>query len=207
MTRVRRWAALVGFDNLMHGANNVAQEVFVRQHISDARQRQRCDMVVAALDAITARSDAAAAAAALAAGRPNTLITSRQSTFITRFLEFYGSVDRSTASGAALAAAWARLEETGLFDAFAGQFNAHTATVNRTAAARDAKRVAAHAAPQCRGCARAGCGAREPHPSAFKACAACRTVVYCGRDCQTADWPSHKAACKAARKAAEANKT
>jgi hypothetical protein len=42
------------------------------------------------------------------------------------------------------------------------------------------------------------------HASQFKRCAACSTVVYCGKACQTADWPAHKAACKAARKAAAA---
>jgi hypothetical protein len=49
-----------------------------------------------------------------------------------------------------------------------------------------------------------GCAAREAHPAQFKSCAACRAVVYCCREHQVADWPSHKAACKAAGKASRA---
>ena len=59
-------------------------------------------------------------------------------------------------------------------------------------------------APGLRSCALPGCGAREAHPTHFKSCAACRTIVYCCREHQVAGWPSHKKACKAARKAAAA---
>ena len=48
-------------------------------------------------------------------------------------------------------------------------------------------------------CALAGCAAKEVHVSQFKRCGACRTVAYCCREHQLADWPAHKAACKAAR--------
>jgi hypothetical protein len=54
---------------------------------------------------------------------------------------------------------------------------------------------------QLRTCGRTACGAVEVRAGQFKLCGACRGAVYCGADCQTADWPSHKAACKAARKA------
>jgi hypothetical protein len=73
------------------------------------------------------------------------------------------------------------------------QFNA------RIHAAQDAD-VAAGRLQQC---ALASCAARESHASQFKRCGACRTVCYCCRDHQVEDWPNHKAACKAARKAAE----
>ena len=53
-------------------------------------------------------------------------------------------------------------------------------------------------------CALEGCTARESHPSQFKRCGACRMVAYCCREHQVEDWQSHKAACKAARKAADA---
>jgi hypothetical protein len=65
--------------------------------------------------------------------------------------------------------------------------------------------AAAAAAPGLRLCGLARCGAREEHPSHFKSCAACRIPVYCCKECQSEDWPSHKAACKAARKAAAEN--
>ncbi|KAK7681331.1 hypothetical protein QCA50_015422 [Cerrena zonata] len=38
------------------------------------------------------------------------------------------------------------------------------------------------------------CGKREVKLSR---CSKCKKVAYCGRDCQTADWKSHKAACHA----------
>ena len=59
-------------------------------------------------------------------------------------------------------------------------------------------------APGLRRCALDGCGAKEAHPTHFKSCAACRAVVYCCREHQVEGWPSHKTACKAARKAAAA---
>jgi hypothetical protein len=61
--------------------------------------------------------------------------------------------------------------------------------------------AAAAAAPGLRSCGLASCGAREAHLQHFKSCAACRIPVYCCKEHQTEDWPSHKAACKAARKA------
>jgi hypothetical protein len=57
------------------------------------------------------------------------------------------------------------------------------------------------AAGRLQECALAGCAAREAHVSHFNRCSACRTVSYCSKKHQVEDWPSHKAACKAARKA------
>ena len=65
-----------------------------------------------------------------------------------------------------------------------------------------AARGAEVAAGMLQQCALAGCGARESHASQFKRCGACRAVCYCCREHQVEDWPSHKAACKAARKEA-----
>ena len=50
-------------------------------------------------------------------------------------------------------------------------------------------------------CALASCGAKEVHAAQYKKCGACKTVVYCCREHQVQDWPAHKKACKAARKA------
>ncbi len=50
-------------------------------------------------------------------------------------------------------------------------------------------------------CALNTCGAQEVHASQFKRCAACSGVVYCCKEHQVQDWPAHKAACRAVRKA------
>ena len=57
------------------------------------------------------------------------------------------------------------------------------------------------AAGRLRACALASCAARESHEKQYQQCAACRAVVYCCREHQLADWPAHKAACKAQSKA------
>jgi hypothetical protein len=47
------------------------------------------------------------------------------------------------------------------------------------------------------------CRKVEGRKGEFKRCSQCKQVAYCSRDCQKADWKSHKAAC-AASVAAEA---
>lgn len=47
-------------------------------------------------------------------------------------------------------------------------------------------------------CSNEACVACEMQPKQFKVCSRCRTVRYCGRDCQVADYKQHKKACKAA---------
>jgi len=71
----------------------------------------------------------------------------------------------------------------------------------------NAAESAASAPELRRSCELASCGAKEAHVKHFSRCSACKAVVYCSKDCQLADWPGHKKACKAARKAAEAAKT
>jgi hypothetical protein len=48
------------------------------------------------------------------------------------------------------------------------------------------------------------CGAQENISGLFKKCSGCRSASYCSVGCQTSAWPAHKAACRAARKAAGA---
>ena len=101
-----------------------------------------------------------------------------------------------------LAGAWQRLQRSGVLHARHIEMS-----IESLAAEQQAFEAAIQKslnAPGLRTCALPGCGAREAHPTHFKSCAACRTVVYCCREHQVAGWPGHKKACKAARKAAAA---
>jgi hypothetical protein len=98
--------------------------------------------------------------------------------------------------------AWRRLQSSGVLQrrgilqgmSVVTAYNTHaTATAAATAAARG-----------LHFCALRSCGAQEVHASQFKRCSACLSVVYCCKEHQVHDWPAHKAACRAARKAAEA---
>jgi len=52
--------------------------------------------------------------------------------------------------------------------------------------------------PKCAGCGKRG---------TLKACSRCKGRKYCSRECQLKDWPTHKAACKAAAAATSAPST
>ena len=51
---------------------------------------------------------------------------------------------------------------------------------------------AAPAAPLC-------CNVCGASGGDLQMCAGCRSAIYCGRDCQKADWRAHKAACRRAQ--------
>jgi hypothetical protein len=112
-----------------------------------------------------------------------------------------GACDRLEAKHRdALSAAWLRVQRSGVLQARRiAKGSEEVATFSEELRV---KAVAQHASATLRGCALAACTAREVHASQFKRCSACSGVVYCSKDCQLADWPAHKAACKAARKAA-----
>ena len=101
-----------------------------------------------------------------------------------------------------LLARWQRFVRSGVLhdrniDAGAAHFRHLASETNAANAAR-------LAAATLRCCSLGSCGARELHPGHYKRCGACHGVVYCCREHQLEDWPAHKAACKAARKAAAA---
>jgi hypothetical protein len=54
-------------------------------------------------------------------------------------------------------------------------------------------RVAGSAVRACAGC---GITAEVTEHGKLMACTGCRSVCYCGKACQKADWPAHKATCK-----------
>jgi hypothetical protein len=104
--------------------------------------------------------------------------------------------------GARLRDAWQRLESRCMLQRRNIDQGAQVATA--TCSTRLQAAHAAAADPGLRHCALVSCNAREAHPDHFKSCAACRIPVYCSKEHQSEDWPSHKAACKAARKKAAA---
>jgi len=99
--------------------------------------------------------------------------------------------------------AWARVQADGVLQ----RRGLHVFDVDLTSAYEQDRRnlEAANARQARRGlrsCGLASCGAKEAHVNHFKRCSACKTIVYCCKEHQLEDWPAHKAACKAARKAA-----
>jgi hypothetical protein len=107
------------------------------------------------------------------------------------------------AAGRVLTDAWQRLERSGVLERrLLGHANR---PIEPSAFSAQLAAVAAEGAVLgLHTCALAGCAATEVHVSQFKKCGACKTVAYCCKEHQVADWPAHKAACKAARKAAAA---
>jgi tetratricopeptide (TPR) repeat protein len=68
-------------------------------------------------------------------------------------------------------------------------------------ATKGAAEAAAKAATRGRSFACAACGALPALKApAFQKCAACTGVTYCGKECQRAHWPAHRADCKKLRK-------
>ena len=98
--------------------------------------------------------------------------------------------------------AWRRLERSGVLEQrLLGRANEPLDPSDTLRARLDAA-AAEGAACGLHSCALAGCAATEVHISQFKKCGACKAAAYCCREHQVEDWPAHKAACKAARKAA-----
>ncbi len=117
--------------------------------------------------------------------------------FVTAVRALLGSCG---AAGQQLARTWREVEASGVLR---GRRLEEGAALGELPMAELHARVAQRTAARgLRTCALETCGAREVEVGLFKKCAACSTVVYCSREHQAADWPAHRAACKAARKAA-----
>lgn len=63
-----------------------------------------------------------------------------------------------------------------------------------TGAEREAV-VAKHLANSCAPCANPACDHFEVQCKEYKRCSKCKTVAYCGVECQKSDWKRHKAEC------------
>jgi hypothetical protein len=98
-------------------------------------------------------------------------------------------------------AAWRRLQSSGVLQRRGFLQSVSIVTAHHTHQAATAAATAA--ARGLHFCALHACGAQEVHASQFKRCSACSGVVYCCKEHQVQDWPAHKAACRATRKAAE----
>ena len=101
-----------------------------------------------------------------------------------------------------LAGAWQQLERSGVLQARAICTAVIPKPSNSGIKAKITQNVMA--SDLVHSCAFAGCGAKELYLGHFKRCLACKTVVYCSQEHHMADWPAHKAACKAARSKAAA---
>jgi hypothetical protein len=122
-----------------------------------------------------------------------------------KFLQNEGLMrQQSPAAAKLLNDAWRRVNLSGVLERrLLGQASQPLDPLKSVHAAR--KIAGAEAAARgLHTCALAGCAATEVHVSQFKKCGACKTVAYCCKEHQVEAWPAHKAACKAARKAAAA---
>ncbi len=99
---------------------------------------------------------------------------------------------------------WARLRSSSTVQKRGGLAAAMLGMLNPSGgAAGSAQQVTAGVKAQGgRCCALTVCGAPERRALQFPLCSSCKTVAYCSKQHQTAHWPDHKAACKAARKQA-----
>ena len=194
-------ANLVGFDSFMEGASmsmSALCELLPDSHgtmraIVVAHEPLFWEVMASACDIIMLRG-----------WNVDTLVSNEQAGLVDKMFLLADSKTAMTAGIEGLQRwlnAWNRLRHCkgAIIDRFVKNVKderaMHLAAYQRTIAA-------AASAPGLRYCALAGCDSREQHPAHFKACAACKAVVYCSKEHQVQDWSAHKTACKAARKAA-----
>jgi hypothetical protein len=192
-------APLVGYEAYVRCATfaayalcNIAALPF---ETTDAQAEAACAFVTGALDMMA--QPRAALDATWLSGEPELVRRVRQ------MHELFSALDMGDCAWLRrLQDAWQRVQRSGVLrrrGIEAGIEDVHQLHLQIRAAA-----AASCAARGLRGCALAGCEAREVHPAQFKKCAACQAAWYCCKAHQQADWPAHKTACKAARKAAAA---
>jgi hypothetical protein len=194
-------AAQLGFDTLIGCASNLLADLMLCMRDTHPRYSMTAEQLRACCAVIADAADCMAQPRAC-----ESWPTATESIFAKRGRDLLDD-PRCTVPhdgvGARLREAWQRMESSGVLQrrGVEGRIQADHAMLDDFA---NTGRAAA-AAPGLRTCGLPSCSAREQHPAHFKSCAACRIPAYCSKEHQTEHWPSHKAACKAARKAAAAD--
>jgi hypothetical protein len=193
------WSATVGYDVYMLTARTALELCALATHFYSARTLGLPEATALACSAFVASAFDTIQLHTGEAGTLEVSLVRNAQIFIDEERHFCAA--SSNDWHARILDAWRRLQSSGVLQrrgilqglSVVKAFKAHTtASAAATATARG-----------LRVCALRTCGAQEVHASQFKRCAACLSVVYCCKEHQVQDWPAHKAACRAARKAAE----
>ena len=191
------WAALVGYQEYLYAASYVSvllhSAILFTRECSNAQFQSFAEHVVHAADLMQQP---------LRHG-DTTIVHGWNSKFAHAFRDAVEMAGVTGLNSQLLLGAWQRLQRSGVLQAPHMEEGGIPVDSPEVLAFEEAVQKSM-TAPGLRSCALPGCGAKEAHPAHFKSCGACRAVVYCCREHQAQDWPSHKKACKAARKAASA---
>jgi hypothetical protein len=194
---ISAWSAYVGCNAYMLTAAIALQHCAFATHAFSARTLNLTEATAAACSVFLASAfDMMQLCTGTASMLEAALVRNAQ-----LVLEDRGRFCASSEWQARILAAWRRLQSSGVLQRRNILQAVSVADADNTRA--DAAAAATAATRGLHFCALRSCGAQEVHASQFKRCSACLSVVYCCKEHQVQDWPAHKAACRAARKAAE----
>jgi hypothetical protein len=192
------WSAYVGYDAYVLAAATALELCALATDLLSARALNLSEATVVACSVFVERAFDMIQLRALGTSMTEITLVSNAQIFIEERQYFRSSNKEWTVH---FLAAWRRLQSSGMLQRRGILQSLSAVTASTTHAA-----VTAAATAAARGlhfCALSSCGAQEVHASQFKRCSACSGVVYCCKEHQVQDWPAHKAACRAVRKAAE----
>ena len=192
--RADAFAVMIGYEAYLFAASTSLDAMLV--HTKGPQQMLFASFVASALDLLASqpRQPAVVAMGRVVANHELTLAKN-----VRRYFEFGAFTSHLVAAAAELLTdAWRRLERSGVLEQRLLGRDKLPVDPEQSVTAYLAAAEAEGAARGLHTCALAGCAAKEVHVSQFKKCGACRTVAYCCKEHQVADWPAHKAACKAA---------
>jgi hypothetical protein len=196
------WTAYVGYDAYMRTARVALHLCAVRTDIHARRTLNMPEASAVACSAFVENAFDMIQLCTLTVSSAEAALVRIAQIFIDEQQRFRASSSAGGEWHARILAAWRRLQSSGVLQRRGILQTMSEVTAHDTHAADTAAATAA--ARGLRVCALHTCSAQEVHASQFKRCAACLSVVYCCKEHQVQDWPAHKAACRAARKAAEA---